>query len=176
MGAAGSDTRRPATDAIDCSGVRTMVLPRAVTVIARASVSSRTLTWKLDARSSSAIISTSFTNDGRQRPRCRRSSTAATARPAGSAPRDGIRSRAGRSRREWPEPGGGSQPFHHLRSPANGQITGAVTSPCDRSTSTRLVPGSRQSVPGDGRHRRRRAPSRDARRAGSALRPRGRET
>ena len=42
MGAAGSDTRRPATDAIDCSGVRTMVLPRAVTVIARASVSSRT--------------------------------------------------------------------------------------------------------------------------------------
>ena len=41
-GAAGSDTRRPATDAIDCSGVRTIVLPRAVTVIARASVSSRT--------------------------------------------------------------------------------------------------------------------------------------
>ena len=39
-----------------------MVLPRAVTVIARASVSSRTATWKVDASSSSAIISTSFTS------------------------------------------------------------------------------------------------------------------
>src|SRR3954469_14683167 len=54
-GAAGSDIRRPATDAMVWSGVRTIVRPLYPTVMAPPS--SRTFNWNALARSSTATIS-----------------------------------------------------------------------------------------------------------------------
>ena len=103
---AGNDTRRPDTEASAWSGVSTTVLSLYNTVTAPASVSSRNVTLKVDARSSSAISSwppTRTVGSGRRPSGVRRTSGAGGAEPwpIGAAAQMSAKSRARLKPTRW---------------------------------------------------------------------------